>query len=312
MIKVKFIENARHIDVNNCNITSLAPFRIVPSNEEKKCDLLCKSSFYSDIHGTSVEKILLQDFNIIVDEKIDELPIEKNDNFWKVYDAMFNWMSIENWYHILDEKTALIKLTPQECTFLINGTKDEQFVNKLNVAMKDIRPTFAKLEVCSVKQDFAPYEIYNGNDLIEQISKSSRCIKQLKSPYRKDHYLFLRKWRENIKHENEFRVFIDNGKISGISQQFLYDVFIILICALSSKAEQIFLAVQKLWDSISPKLEYKTCVLDVYIEFNDQDEFICYLIEINGCGRWGAAGSSLYNWITDDPLMNELELRISV
>ena len=104
---------------------------------------------------------------------------------------------------------------------------------------------------------------------------------------------------------------IDNGNISGISQQYYTTVYPFM-SFLGKTPELVLESVQKLWQNIKGKLEYKTCVLDVYIVYDEDGEMECKLIEINGCGRWGAAGSSLYEWEKDDPLDNPLELRIKI
>src|SRR5690606_2647485 len=150
----------------------------------------------------------------------------KDDNYKIVRNIVFDWTSAENWYHVLEGDKALIKLTPEESSFIIDNVKNQKFIDRLNIEIRKVgRPVFAKLEQCSTKQDFTPREIFNADDLINQFNRSGRCIQQLTLPYKKEHYILITRYNENIKPENEFRVFIDNKKISGISQQHLYDVY---------------------------------------------------------------------------------------
>jgi hypothetical protein len=313
MIKVKFIDNIK--DKNNNNIYELAPFKIIQTNSKSK--LLCKEYFYNELFGTSVIKILEEEFDVVMTNNLNEFSKFKNDldskEYWKVYHILFNWMSIENWCYILDEKYVLIKLDNDECSYLINSIKNFNFIEKLNKIVKEFDSgVFVKLEHGSTKQDFRPYEVFTGDELFEQISNSKNCINQLKTQNKKDHYLFIKKWNNKIKKENEFRVFIDNKKISGISQQYINEVYPFMTSIISQIPEQVLNSIQKLWNSIVHKIEYKTCVLDVFISIIDEDNIECELIEINGYGRWGPAGSSLYNWLTDDPISNSLELRIRI
>ena len=79
--------------------------------------------------------------------------------------------------------------------------------------------------------------------------------------------------------------------------------------------EEIYIAVEKLYKDITSKLSYEfdydQCCLDVWIEQIDE-VIIAHLIEINGRGYWGSAGSSLYNWELDPPIAYKREILIRI
>lgn len=327
-MSIRFIDNVENR--NNNNLQQLAPFRIILNDRAiigkndvtEKHGVEFKESFYHEINNKSVMKKLNEQFIVTISDAQSVECVSKNtelidDNqymeiYWIVYHILFNWMSIENWCHVLEEKYHLLELSDTECKYFINYDKNLNFINKLDDLIKDFnRSAFVKLEHGSTKHNFDPYEITSGEELFEQICASNACLNQLKARHKKEHYIFITKWDPDVSKGNELRVFIDNNVVSGISQQYIHSVYPFMTSCVSRMPEVIFESVQKLWNDISPKLEYLTCVLDVSVYLRD-DEYVCKLIEINGYGRWGPAGSSLYEWERDDPLMNNLEIRIRV
>lgn len=302
------VVNINNIDGrNNNNLYHLSPFKI-NQNAGDLPVLVCDEHFFNEIYNKSVFYELLKEFTINNSHtQIVYGDTPPDENYWKAYHILFNWMSIEKWCHVLDDY-ELIKLTKMECMYLINSIENTQFMEKLDIAISRLGSVFIKLEHGSTKHDFRPYPVECSKDLYEQIAKSKNCIKQLETRRKDEHYIFMRKWNDNVKKENEIRVFIDNGEISGISQQYIHEVYPFM-SILGYSPQLVYDSVQNLWNSIKDRVEYSTCVLDAYIEYGDDIE--CKLIEINGYGRWGPAGSSLYRWTDDDPI-NRLEFRIRV
>src|SRR5579872_6650862 len=158
-IKVTYIK-----DISDCNIANcpeLAPFQIksnVPSHhvdnidnvEDKKSTLLCDTTFNSELVNTYVMKILQNTFNVVDSGQTIR---SKNDcdEYWIVYYTMFDWMSIENWHHVLDEKHLLIKLTDvevfamcgsnqtSEAADIANSNKKPEFIAKMDNIIQEFR-----------------------------------------------------------------------------------------------------------------------------------------------------------------------------
>lgn len=315
-MKVNYIDNISNLNTNN--FQELSPFNIEFKHDPQvqvKPRLICDPLFYEEIDNTLVMEILQKDYQVIKSNRSEKYTNSKSDErveleYGKIYRILFNWMSIENWCYVLDRKYNLLKLSQEECNFFVKSIKNKEFMEKLDMIIESFESkVFVKLELTSVKHDYEPYAVSNADELFDQITKSKKCINQLKSNWKDDHYLFISEWNEDIKRDNELRVFIDNGEISGISQQYISDWYPFMTMVVGNYPDQILKSIQKLWNNIRNRIEYKTCVLDVYIELNDEP-FVCHLIEINGYGRWGPAGSALFEWKNDPPSSDNLELRI--
>src|SRR5689334_7809081 len=129
MIKVKFIDDVT--DCNNNNLEELTPFRLMRSVNNNRICILCNASFYNEIVDTSVMKILVKDYDLVIENdayRIADFKIDTDDeDYWKIYHTLVNWMSVENWCHVLSDKYALIKLDAAECLYLIDSIKHPEF-----------------------------------------------------------------------------------------------------------------------------------------------------------------------------------------
>jgi hypothetical protein len=318
-MNVKYMHDIRGLNTNN--FQELAPFNIEFGKNNTltliKPRLVCDSLFYEEINDTVIMDILQNTYYIIKSNKKIRYGTNNTDKriekeYWNIYHILFNWMCIKNWSFLLEKPFNLIKLTELECSFLIKSTKDKEFMNKLDMIIESFEvKVFAKLDHGSSKRDIAPHAtpISNADELFDQLVKNKYCISHLKTHKKEDNYLFITEWNKDIKKDNELRVFIDNSRISGVSQQYIYESYPFMETIIGKYPNMVLKSIQKLWNSIKNRIEYKTCILDVYIELNDTP-FECHLIKINGCNRWGLVGSALFDWKTDDPLNGELELRI--
>ena len=172
---------------------------------------------------------------------------------------------------------------------------------------------FVKLDKHSTKHDYPIVQCFTAKDVLEHIFGGLTAVKALK--YQKTVSLYLKKWNPNISGENEFRAFVEDGQIAGISQQFLYEVYTSMKYHLINRQE-IYNSIQKEWNRVYQELDemhkYKDAVIDFYIEDNDdEDKIKTTIIEINGLGLWGPAGSSLFKWIEDPPNKHLPEFRIA-
>ena len=95
----------------------------------------------------------------------------------------------------------------------------------------------------------------------------------------------MRNWNYNISPDNEFRVFILDKEIKGISQQKLVPLNIKI------STDDIISSICKMWNEKKNKVKYNDCVIDCYIYEN-----IAHIIELNSGGGWSTSGSALFNW----------------
>jgi hypothetical protein len=110
--------------------------------------------------------------------------------------------------------------------------------------------------------------------------------------------LYFVPWRQMDKNK-EFRVFVCRGKVTAISQQFLYDVNPWLAAKSEDEIREIC---RKISDAhavdFRSKLEYlgDRYVMDVVL-LGDEEE--PYFIEPNPFGAEYSSGSALFHWIAD-------------
>ena len=118
--------------------------------------------------------------------------------------------------------------------------------------------------------------------------------------------IVIRPYFKNLEPKMEFRLFIKNNKINAISQYLCYDQFEILqdITFLTKVRKKILNFYND--DNVCKKLGnvYKNYVLDVFVSVDLKSIFI---IEINPFGAYSSSGSALYEWISDDNILNQYD-----
>jgi hypothetical protein len=111
--------------------------------------------------------------------------------------------------------------------------------------------------------------------------------------------IFMMPWNDAIKSQKEFRVFVYNKKVVGISQQRWFQCYGFDDSYMLKVTKSVLEYYQ---DYLQPKLPYESVVLDVWVD----DSFKAHLIECNVWGSYSAPGSSLFHWITHyEQLHNE-------
>ncbi len=108
--------------------------------------------------------------------------------------------------------------------------------------------------------------------------------------------IYFMKWHE-LDPEKEFRVFVHNNRITGISQQHLYTVNDWLRMQSENENRAV---VEFIVDNFNRSIQDKLCFLGGsytmdYVIIND----VGYFIEVNSFGAHYAAGSALFNWTVD-------------
>jgi len=107
--------------------------------------------------------------------------------------------------------------------------------------------------------------------------------------------LYLLPWKK-LDENNEFRVFVYNGRITAISQQHLYDVYENLSHASNRVLENMVNVLTNWYISyVKPRVPINSFVMDACFLTDDS----IYFIEANPWGMEYGSGSSLFNWKTD-------------
>lgn len=166
---------------------------------------------------------------------------------------------------------------------------------------------FIKLANFSPKKTITPYPITTANEAFKYLLSSPRCQAGLGC-----RAILIRPWEPAAAHySNEFRAFIQNHKLVGISQQDIYQCYPEMTSVYSRMPDDIAAQIQELWDNtIRPNTDYRDGTLDVYFDTAKTPNI--QLIEINPYGSWSGAGSAWYEWVTDPPEQGQpLEFRIT-
>lgn len=326
--KTRFVNSTLNKNTNNHN--EMAPFKF---NEDK---IIFDENQWMKIKDKWIGLEIIKQFGEPILENnvffnsdpniVNELNKNDNKNFWIVYRLFNRWTAGNNWWHLLDNSIK-IKIPNEEIKKMIEISDNmilhrvsniESLPLTLQLLHNEMKCTlengyFVKTEDASTKKDFAPIEVFTPTEVLSHILSSVQCNRVLYKN-RDEHYLLLSPWTEKLSiSDNEFRAFIIDGEVAGISQQNLYTVSNLMLNVWSHMPEEIYLAVEKLYKGIKSKLshefDYDQCCLDLWIEQID-DNLVAHLIEINGRGYWGSAGSSLYNWLEDPPIASKRELLI--
>lgn len=313
-----------YTNYNTNNYHYMAPFQFDESG-----NLILDSKFYIKIKDTSFHKELLKKFtninikdNIRYKQNINLLPIDSpvRKRFFIVYNTFLEWYNSYNWSHVLSRPIRNVAYTDSEKKNMIEISKvmipglrynfsTEQteslsdLIERLDEAINicgDIdkcNGCFIKLASGSVKHDYPIEEIFTGKRALEHLLPSKRVFRNIN-----DGYILVQPWNDNIKLFREFRVFIEDNKVIGITQQAIYEIYQECITIYSKMTQEIVEQAQKLWDNIKDMLEYQDATLDVWLNSNNEMD----LIEINAYGGWSAAGSGWFDWENDFPDVNKI------
>jgi hypothetical protein len=294
---------------NDNNHWEMAPFTFIDNK------LVFDSKLWGKLDNTWLKEQILNKFSDVV---LQNGVLNKNrpcDNYWILYNLFNNWTSGEKWYNLvprgkiveipIDELPALINISTR--LILCGGSiirPETLLIPKTLELLKTVFDVpaedgyFIKTEHCSVKKDYKPHSVYTPLEALEHILGSRNCASLLISKHQ--HYLLLSPWIPVLEPlHNEFRAFVKDGIVTGISQQVIYKVSNVMLSVWSKRAEEIYLAVDKLKDIIEEACNYDEYIIDLWI--SGEDDLTANLIEINGRGGWGPAGASLFSWQFDPP-----------
>lgn len=283
----KFVSH-RLFHNNDNNICQLAPYWLREGTDNV---LEVKNEFFKYwTQNDTVELLTAAGFNCIgVDQLSGGFPPDTFNSdlpewYWKVYQIISNRADASRWYHILPD-TVL-------------GTAEQLL--SMNLVPPD-DGWFVKTSRCSTKHDFLPTPVFSVQQAIDQLRSSPKASKALSQGAS----IMLRPWLKEINKECEVRVFVREGIVVGVSQQFCYSVLSFLSML---DADEVINAAQQCYDDIASKLPQKhgfqdECTFDAYIKPDGK----IAPVEINGGGFGnGPPGASLFSWThRPPPAINE-------
>ena len=164
-----------------------------------------------------------------------------------------------------------------------------EFVSFVKTSLEKFPQAFVRLSHKSFKNSFSTRlrPLTTTEDVFDALTSSFDILKTLDMP---EQELFIMKWI-HIDRRREYRVFIIESRVVGISQQECYKSF-----SLSPERQQEALSDAQLIvnyyhsnKSTFDSFGYQTVTLDVFV-----DEGMVKLIECNPPSLWGPSGSSLF------------------
>lgn len=293
---------------NDNNLHYMAPFW-----SQDGSVLIVEAQQYDAWAQTDGLEILNEHFKEIVrsDEDVPKFPKEtlRSDVpewYYKVYHAIINRSAPERWYHAIPD-AELIVLDDDLVHRLLESKYESHEARKEVSALiqekmdlhMDVTPNgwFIKAGSHSTKYDYPPTDVYTGVEATEHIFNSFHAKREFLN--KRTNCLLIRPWERRITDNNEVRVFVRDGKVTGVSQQACYK-FVCMMALLDPN--DVITACQKEYDSVSalmkPEHQMKyQCTFDAYFLTDEEAELSCHLIEINSeCFGWGPAGAALFSW----------------
>lgn len=318
-------ELKKNNQINNNNFHEYEPYYYTNANNTIYLD---KEWFNSNPKFIQIDILNYLNIKSIKYELIKmELPHKYS---WNEIEINIYWIFMyghdyDKWYHYnIDDSpnnVKIIKLTQYQKNILskitlrrcLSGSKltenDIEEMDSIKSLLKEHviekQNYFVKLGSTSGKNERILSPQNNYKDILDFLTN---CKQFLREEYdvAKNTHIILMPWNNNIKSKYEFRVFVHNKKITGISQQKWF------ICYLytSEELEKIKISIfkSKFWD----KLPYNSIVADVYYDINDNK---CHFIECGPFGIFGPSGSSLFDWKKDYDILygsSESEFRYIV
>ena len=278
---------------------------------------------------TKITKIPLSKINDI-DYNTNNVTNETSDNDYIETCRKFHATNyINNLYTNKLERdiSVIVQLTPSEIAVLKQAAcigiytlkiselyKEEiqQIIEKIETNLPKVQSKiiFVRNNECSPKDSPLWGACITAEEIVTLLISSMRIFRVLNRGVVDENILILKPW-VYIDRSTEYRVFIYNGQITGISQYYLYEYFDRNILDFEKYFEKLVYKIQQLYYNF--KHLYKTCVMDIYIH-HDEEQTV-QLIEFNPFGAKYSSGSALFNWVTDHEqlygLTDGVEVRIT-
>ncbi len=181
-----------------------------------------------------------------------------------------------------------------------------EFINYLNNSCSKYKATgvFCRMTHKSTKNGFGRLRpLHSAIEILDAVTSSSRLLKTIQPSVNGPQIMAIMPWVA-INPEREYRVFVIDGRVAGISQQHCYIKFDNRDeKQVKEDAKQIIV-----WydnnKSLLDTMGYQTVTLDIHIVSSSDDidkDYLYYndkslvrLIECNPPSLWCASGSSLF------------------
>lgn len=157
---------------------------------------------------------------------------------------------------------------------------------------------FVRSEDTSLKTSIhkaGPY--INLKQIIEGLTTCSYTHTPI-NEHTKELKIYLLKWLD-LNHDKEFRVFVNNKKITCISQQYWYNKNMIGESELINYVEIIIDYLNNFISNTEYFNKNSSVVIDIILLENLKP----YIIEFNPFGKEYSSGSSLFHWLLDEELL---------
>lgn len=242
---------------------------------------------------------------------------------------MGRWLSPQIQEFMLDPPVAIHNLSKNEVRKLLEIASETNYDTRLAEKNESIallakemdtrvqgldtnppRGYFIRMSHCSPKDaDGGNLEaVFDMHQALVKLVVSKRTVQALLTLFYSysateevaDNQLYFFPYYTGLDRLSEWRCYINNDSVVAISQSRFYQPNHPGISdeALQSLAAQV----HQLWSDISPGLDFKSCVLDVYAEVT-KPGFSVKLIEVNPWGAHLGSGSLLFHWLDDADIL---------
>jgi hypothetical protein len=232
--------------------------------------------------------------------------------FWKKTNFNYYIDKFHDNYAVinLDEYDVKLILEAQKIGNLIrqypSSMKDElnEIINKYkhcNYLFLNGNKYFVRTDRVSLKYGChgeGPYS--NFKQIIESIAYTTythTCIKTNDKSCK----IYLLKRIDNLDHCKEFRIFVNNNKITAISQQYTVISNMWLNSLTENGIEQLYIKINEYFNNVIMKriTHVNSYVIDLCFIYDNMP----YFIEINPFGKEYSSESSLFHWINDNYIL---------
>lgn len=207
------------------------------------------------------------------------------------------WAMIVIETHVLEELMRLAKIAyfrKLRDTFL-NNEEVQTLAKRIDATIlehnKQGTKIFARLEECSMKRSGHTGPYFGGLEIVRAIVEDDRVHGWITSLGIQITTLYLSDFDDAISLDNEYRVFVYKGKVSGISQYDWMSSTIHGPNTLCKHRDMILEFIPKCLDALSNKSI--SIVIDVVVIDK------VYLIEFTKFGGETGCGSALFHWVRD-------------
>ncbi len=187
---------------------------------------------------------------------------------------------------------------------LFQDELDEFVKNNSQLITTKDTPYFVRCENVSLKYgEHGPGPYYSLKQIIESTVSSSDGHSPIDNTTTELTF-YLIPFCYKISNSNEFRVFVNNNKITAISQQALYNTWVPEIAGNTNDIlkQYVQIIVENFNLNVNNKITwYSSYSYDIaIIKSGNSDEILePYFIEPNPFGKEYSSGSSLFHWIND-------------